>query len=162
MQKKSRIPPFPMWRWRLGLWRMGRVCGRRWQLRRIKVLREQGWLGRRVVGYVLTKLTWPITRLLERDLIRREEIMKVREAIWINERWIGLCMEKWWWELWSRGVVGWRGEGGYTHGLGRHILLLDLLRSRIRALIYLGLVANVWDSSNSNDKKLSKYYVSYS
>ena len=57
--------------------------------------------------------------------------MKVREAIWINERWIGLCMEKWWWELWSRGVVGWRGEGGYTHGLGRHILLLDLLHSRI-------------------------------
>ena len=44
--------------------------------------------------------------------------MKVGEAIWINDRWIGLCMEKWWWELlWSggEGGVGWRGEGGNTH-----------------------------------------------
>ena len=69
-----------------------------------------------MVRYVLTKLTRPITRLLERDLISREEIMKVGEAIW--ERWVDLCMEKRWWELllWSRGGVGWRGEGGSTHG----------------------------------------------
>ena len=52
-----------------------------------------------MVRYVLTKLTWPITRLLERDLIRREEMMKVGEAIWINERRVGLCMEKRRWEL---------------------------------------------------------------
>ena len=50
-----------------------------------------------MVRYVLTKLTRPITRLLERDLISREEIMKVGEAIW--ERWVDLCMEKRWWEL---------------------------------------------------------------
>lgn len=28
-----------------------------------------------MLGYVLTKLTWPIARLLERDRICREEIM---------------------------------------------------------------------------------------
>ena len=40
--------------------------------------------------------------------------MKVGE---VDERWIGLCMDKWWWELlWSRGEVGRRGEGGNTHG----------------------------------------------
>ena len=56
-------------------------------------------MDRHVVRYVLTKLTWPITRLLERDLIRREEMMKVGEAIWINEMRVGLCMEKRRWEL---------------------------------------------------------------
>ena len=72
-------------------------------------------MGRRVVGYVLTKLTWPITRLLERDLRRREEIVKVGE---VDERWIGLCMDKWWWELlWSRGEVGRRG-GWWEHSWG--------------------------------------------
>ena len=40
--------------------------------------------------YVLTKLTWPITRLLERDLIRREVMMKIGETVWINERRVGL------------------------------------------------------------------------
>ena len=41
--------------------------------------------------------------------------MKVGE---VNERWIGLCMDKWWWELlWSRGEVGRRGDGGNTHGV---------------------------------------------
>ena len=46
-------------------------------------------MGRCVVGYVLTKLTRPITRLRERDFRRREEIGKVGE---VNKRWIGLCM----------------------------------------------------------------------
>ena len=31
----------------------------------------------------------------------------------------------------------------------------------IRALTYLGLVANECDGNNSDDKKLSKYYVTY-
>ena len=53
--------------------------------------------------------------------------MKVVEAIWINERWIGLCMEKWWWELWwSRGGVGWRGEGENTHVMGGAACSLSL------------------------------------
>ena len=38
--------------------------------------------------------------------------MKVGE---VNEGWIGLCMDKWWWELWSRREVGRRGDGGNTH-----------------------------------------------
>ena len=58
-----------------------------------------------MVGYVLTKLTRPITSLLERDLRRREEKGKVGEV----NRWRKL--------LWSRGEVGRRGEGGSTHGL---------------------------------------------
>ena len=68
-----------------------------------------------MVGYVLTKLTRPITRLLERDLRRREEKGKVGE---VNKRWVGLCMcKEWRWRklLWSRGGVGRRGEGGSTH-----------------------------------------------
>ena len=40
-----------------------------------------------MVGYVLTKLTRPITRLLERDLRRREEKGKVGE---VNKRWVWL------------------------------------------------------------------------
>ena len=31
----------------------------------------------------------------------------------------------------------------------------------IRASIYPGLMANLWDGSNSSDKKLRKYYVTY-
>ena len=56
-----------------------------------------------MVGYVLNKLTRPITWLLERDLRRKEEKGKVGEV----NRWRKL--------LWSRGEVGWRGEGGSTH-----------------------------------------------
>ena len=65
--------------------------------------------------YVLTKLTRPITGLLERDLRRMEEKGKVWE---VDKRWIGLCMYKGWrWGklMWSRGEVGRRGEGGSTH-----------------------------------------------
>ena len=40
-------------------------------------------MGWRLVGYVLTKLTRPITRLWERDLRRREEKGKVGE---VNKR----------------------------------------------------------------------------
>ena len=43
--------------------------------------------------YVLTKLTRPITGLLERDLRRMEEKGKVWE---VDKRWIGLCMYKGW------------------------------------------------------------------
>ena len=67
--------------------------------------------------YVLTKLTRPITGLLERDLRRMEEKGKVWE---VDKRWIGLCMYKGWrWGklMWSRGEVGRRGEGGSTHSL---------------------------------------------
>ena len=47
---------------------------------------------------------------------------------------------------------------------GKRALLLDALHPAsvgIRALTYPSLVVDVWDGSNSDDKKLSKYYVTY-
>ena len=42
----------------------------------------------------------------------------------------------------------------------KHVVLLDAAVG-IRALTYPGLVATVCDDSNSNDRKLSKYYMMY-
>ena len=96
------------------------------------------------MGYVLTKLTWPVARSLDRDRMCREEIMWGGEKIWGSERWESLCIRirRWWKMLWERGKewrwwelyrsnrqsLWWRegarfrGQGGSTHSLA-HIYI---------------------------------------